>query len=260
MITFDKIVKKLWTKSGQIISINDFQKWFFPLTDAGKTSAYKLASRLMSNQIIIPIKNGLYYISSEDIILSDQIIDELYWKILKKLLRDEVEWKYIIVGNKALELLLRDFSIPEKLYIYTKDVSKIIKLSKDHSIIFRTICWWKRLWWENIFTKLSKHSRRIEIDRNEFLVADVNLALLDALTIHNTNDWINILLTQKAIKKFSKLLNKEKLWELVGYKYLTAINRLREITKEMNENSLYRQCVDIINRNWASCFITTRKT
>lgn len=260
MIDFDKIVNKLSKKEWQILSLveiwsifdPDFRRWSIKNIN----SIYKIIYRLKALNIIIPIKNSLYFISNWKKIKDIEIIDIYYWKILKKIISDTVWSEYFIWNIKALELLLNDFSINSKIIIYNKEVDKIITLSKNHKIIFKKLISWKKSENKNIFTKLKKYIKTININKINFRISWEELSILDSLLIRDNKNKIDSYLIKKFLNKYAKFLSREKLWELVSLKYITSINRLKEISTQNNHNSLYIQCLDIIKTQWWNCFLT----
>lgn len=106
--------------------------------------------------------------------------------------------------------------------------------------------------------KLLHFTKTIEIDEIILRIANEELALLDALLIHKSEEGINTYLLEKFVKKFSKTLKREILGQLVSLKYLTAINRLRVLAKKLKEDSLYGQCLDIIRQEGANCFVSIK--
>ena len=75
----------------------------------------------------------------------DLLMDANYWQILKKIITREVGADYCIAGQKSAELLLRDFSLPGEILVYTKTLNKRVKVSSDYVVVFRTISAGKRL-------------------------------------------------------------------------------------------------------------------
>jgi hypothetical protein len=66
-------------------------------------------------------------------------------------------------------------------------------------------------------------------------------------------------LIEKFLKRSSRMLRREVLWVLVSTKYITAINRLRSITKDTKNTIIYEMCIDIIKQEGGGCFITHTK-
>lgn len=47
----------------------------------------------------------------------EKIVEDGYWKIAKKMLSRETGGEYFISGNKALEMLMKDYSAPKKCIV-----------------------------------------------------------------------------------------------------------------------------------------------
>lgn len=262
MITFEKIVHKLWKMEWEIITYKDI--WliidpdFLKNNQKYKDKVYKIIYRLKSNQIIHPIRNSLYYICNKKEVKEVDIIDSFYWKIVKKIIQENTMWDYIIWWNKSLELYLKDFSIQNQLIVYTKDIEKIITISKDHKIIFKNIKWWQKNKKLDNFTFLKKFIKKIQIDSIQFNICNEELAILDTLLIRNNQSKINNYLIDKFLTKFSNYLDRDIMWLLVSYRYITSINRLRVITQQKKNSWLYEKCLDIIKKEWWNCFLAIK--
>jgi len=261
MITFNKIVNKLWKLEWKVLSIfdiwdiidPDFSKW----NKKHIQEIYKIIYRLKSNNIITTLKNWLYFVSLDSKIREVDIIDSHYWDIIFKIIRDETDWLYFIWWNKALELHLKDYGIQNKLIVYTKDVQKIININSNFKIHFKIFTVWKNSK-KFVFNNLKQYICNIEIGRNRFQVAWEELALLDSLILADNKIWIDNYLILKYLKKFEKYLSRDKLWEIVRIKYISAINRLRIITQNNKLDKLYQICLDIIKKEWANCFLSIK--
>jgi len=261
MITFDKIVHKLWKQMWKIFSIEDIWDIFDPdysiWNKKHKTEIYKIIYRLKSSNVIFPLKNWLYYINNGLDVREIDIIDNNYWQIVQKIIKDESEWNYFIWWNKSLELHLKDYSIQNKLIVYTKDIQKTVQINSNYLIMFKTFKPWvssKKF----SFNYLKQYLSKIQINNINFLVAWEELALLDSLLLADNKLWIDNYLILKYLKKFEKYLSREKLWEIVRIKYISAINRLRIITQNNKLDNLYKICLDIIKNEWANCFLSLK--
>lgn len=261
MITFNKIVNKLWKLDWKILSIYDiwdiidpdFSKW----NKKHIQEIYKIIYRLKSNNIITTLKNWLYFISLNSSIREVDIIDSHYWDIVSKIIKDETNWTYFIWWNKSLELHLKDYSIQNKLIVYTKDIQKIININSILRIQFKIFSPWKNSK-KFSFNSLNKYLTKISINNINFLVAWEELALLDSLILADNKLWIDNYLILKYLKKFEKYLSRERLWEIVRIKYISAINRLRIIAQNNKLEKLYQACLDIIKKEWANCFLSLK--
>lgn len=261
MITFDKIVHKLWKLEWKVLSISNIWDIIDPDYSKGNTrhkqEVYKLIYRLKSNNIIAPLKNWLYFLTCGIMTRDIDIIDDNYWNIVYKIIKDEANWIYFIWWNKSLELHLKDYSIQNKLIVYTKDIQKIIRINSKYSIVFKTFTPWKNCK-KFSFNSLNKFLVKISVNNINFSVAWEELALLDSLLLADSKLWIDNYLILKYLKKFEKYLSREKLWEIVRIKYISAINRLRIIAQNNKLEKLYQICLDIIKKEWANCFLSIK--
>lgn len=260
MISFDKIVKKLYKNEWKIFDIYDIWKIidpdFSPDDKKNINKIYKIIYLLKSNWVIFPIKNSLFFINSplSKKIDEQEIIDNNYWKILKKIISQNTPF-YFIGWDKSLEIITKDYSLPEEITIYTKELDKKIKISSNHTVIFKTIKSGKKTDNKNIFNKLAHYSQNVVIDEINLKTANKELALLESLTIKKI-DWINEYLVNKFIKKYGKSLDFSIIWDLVEYKYITSINRLRKIAQEWWMDDIYENSLKVIKNNWWGCFIS----
>jgi len=260
MIDFNKIVNKLWKIKWEFIDIGDVADIVDPdfrkKTTDKRSVTYKTLYRLKWGNIITPIKQGLYYVSMWENINIEGIIEDSYWKIVKKLLARETGSEYFISGNKALEILMRDYSAPKRLLICGLESTKNLQISEAYSLSIRPITSGKKTGNKNIYPLLKKYTNTLEIDGEKLRVACPELALLDTLLLRDADNWIDQYLIEKFLKRSSKILGREVLWKLVSMKYITALNRLRAIAKDMNNKQLYEMCIDIIKQEGGGCFVS----
>jgi len=247
MITFDKIVNKLLKKWWKIIFLNDI----FEIVDPEKKPEYativnKTIYRLKSENIIKTIRNGVYIIpNKEDEKLNEiDLIEKYYFAFVKKYIVENIWSEYFISGKKSLEIHLKNYSIPEKLVIINRKINKKVFIWK-YQIIFKTITAWK----VNLFQKLSCLTKSVEIQWVNFKISNLELALVETSIISDNLEWIDIELISKAIKKYAKFFEIEHFYVIWELKYIMAFNRLKEISKNLDEK-LYQVFLDIIKKNW----------
>ncbi len=251
MLSFNKIVKKLWKKWWKILLKKDLFEIIDPeKKDKFKSYLDKTIYKLKSQKIIIPIKSGVYIIPDKDDLELNQIdlLDKYYLRLLKKYISFNVWSDYYISWKKALEIHMKDFSIPEKIYIVNSKLNKKIKVW-SYEIIFKTISWkteWKTI---NLYSKVSKFVTKKEIEWIKFKTSCLELSLVESALISDTFEWLDFSLVNKAIKKYSKIFDKEVFKEIWKFKYIMAFNRLKEISRNI-DHKLYRLFLDIIKNNW----------
>ncbi len=268
VLTFNKIVNKLWKMSGKIILLSDIEEIIDPENarwKEGKREVYKTIYRLKAAWVIRPLRNGIFYINpietqnlgSKNLPPKDsEIIGINYWNIVHAYIRKEVHGEAIIAGGKWLELHLMDLSIPNHLIVYTKDVQKNITITDGIQLYFRTIEKWEKS--GSIFTALkSKFSLKVDISEKISLrILTHEAAILDALLIHRGAKAIDEYLIKKFLNRYHRDLDRDVLGKLVKIRYISSVNRLREIAKNLEYNDLYEKCLSVIKNEWAGCFLT----
>ncbi|PZM85059.1 hypothetical protein DLH72_02280 [Candidatus Gracilibacteria bacterium] len=248
MITFDKIVKKLLKKSGNVMLKSDIFEIIDPEQKKSNQSKIdKTIYNLKSKGIIISIKSGVYIIPSEEDKKLNKIdlIEKYYIKLLKKYIINTCSTNYYISGNKALEIHDKNFSIPEKIFIINKNINKKIFIG-NYQIIFKTISSKKSE--KSIFGKLIKLTENKEIENFNFKVANLELSLVEACILNDINEPLNIKLITKILKKYKNNFNTENFYKIGESKYIMSFNRLKELSKKI-DNGLYIIFLDIIKKN-----------
>ncbi len=255
----NKIVKKLQKKNGEIVTIEDIgdildpgSKWLI----RDKARIHQVIYALKWLGTLISIRNGLYYVADGLLHTGQEVVESRYWDIVKMIAREEALKDWVIWGEKALELIMMDYSIPYQLIIYTKDIAKKVVVSPNHEIVFRTIISWEKQQRTNAFGILKKQSQSVDIQKESFPVLGLESALLDALTIHDHEEGIAETLVLKFLKRYESRLERGNLGILVSVRYIRAINRLRAITKDHAYTRLYELCLDVIKKEGGGCFVS----
>lgn len=249
MISFDKIVKKLLKKSGKVLLKSEIFEIIDPEQKKSNQSKIdKTIYNLKAKWIIISIKSGVYIIPNEEdkTLNKVDLIEKYYLKLLKKYITNFCGTNYYISWTKALEIQDKNYSIPEKIFITTKDINKKILLW-NYEIIFKTISSKKSE--KNIFSKFLDFTENKEIEWIIFKVANLELSLIEACILNNINEGLNIKLLQKFLKKYKNNFNLENFYKIWEFKYIMAFNRLKELSKKIDE-WLYQVFLDIIKKNW----------
>jgi hypothetical protein len=166
---------------------------------------------------------------------------------LKKYIKAEVWAQYYISGKKSLEFHMRDYSIPEKIFIINRNVNKKVKIWA-YEIIFKTISWNEHGKKINLYSHLSKYNKEIQIDTIVFKTSDLELALLEASLIWESYGWVEVWLITKAIKKYWGVLDHDIFKDIAQYKYIMSFNRLKELSKSSYPD-LYTLFLEIIKKN-----------
>lgn len=251
MLSFDKIVNKMLKDWWKVF----FKEDIFELVDPEKKDEYKnqvnkIIYRLKSEWIIISLKAWVYVVPSEDDIKlnSVDLLEKYYFKLLKKSIIFYAWSHYFISGRKSLELHMKNFEVPEKIFIVTRNLNKKITLWSSE-IIFKTISWKIDGNKVNLYSRLSEFVVLKDIENSDFKISSLELALIESALVNDTELWIPLELLSKAIKKYGTIFDREVFYELWKYKFSMSFNRLKEIAKPMNKD-LYEVFLDIIKRNW----------
>jgi len=252
MIDFNKIVQRLWTKWWKIV----FKSDIFEIIDPEKKSIYmnklnKIIYNLKSIWVIINIKAWVYIVpedSDKDLNKID-LIDKYYLKLLKKYITYYVWSSYYISWRKSLEFHMKNYEIPEKIFIVNRLLNKKIKIW-NLEIVFKTISWknnsWKKI---NLYSKMSEFIVLKKIDNLDFKLSCLELSLIEAALVNDTELWVPVELLSKSIKKYNQVMNKDIFYKIWKYKFVMAFNRLKEIAKHLDRD-LYEVFLDIIKKNW----------
>ncbi len=251
MLSFNKIVNKLWKRWWKIL----FKKDIFEIVDPEKKTKFnsyvnKIIYRLKANNIIISIKAWVYIVpTKKDITLNNiDLLDKYYLKLLKKYISFHLWNSYYISWKKALELHIKDYNIPERVFIVNRKINKKIKVW-NYEIIFKTISWkirWKKI---NLYSRLYKYTQKKEIEWISFNIASLELSLLETSIISDNLEWIDFSLLNKVVKKYSTVFKIEDFYKLGELKFIMSFNRLKEISKNIDKD-LYKVFLDIIKINW----------
>lgn len=247
MISFNKIVNKLSKKRWKIIFKEDIFGMIDPdFSFKNESIVSKIIYKLKRSWLIISLKNWVYVIASEDDKNLNEIdlFEKYYYNFVKKTILKHVWNEYFISWRKALEMNIKDFSISEKIVIICRSLNKKIFFWK-YVIIFKTINQNKI----NLYSKISKMTKKINVEWNDFKIANLELSLIQSAIIEENDIWIDVFLLKKVLKKYKNNFILDNFYYLWKFKYIMAFNRLKEISK-LIDNNLYNVFLDIIKKNW----------
>lgn len=250
MLSFDKIVKILFKKSWNIV----FKEDIFEIIDPEKKAKYqskvdKTIYLLKNNSYILAIKSWVYIIPDEEDKALNKIdlIDKYYLKLLKKYITYFVGNEYYISWKKALEIHHKNFSIPEKIFVVNRKLNKKLMVW-NYEINFKTVSGkneWKKI---NLYSKFSDFVVCKKIDEIEFKLSNLELSLVEACVLNDINESLDIVLLTKSLKKYAWVFDNSIFYEIWKYKYIMSFNRLKELSKWVDEQ-LYMIFLDIIKKN-----------
>lgn len=232
---FNNIVKKLLKNKNKIIGIEKVKKIlknFFGDT-INDQKIYKTIYSLKNKWYLLILKRNIFLVKDQEKEYSEhELLERFYRILLKRHCKDYISGKSYIWGQKALELIINNFDIPDSILIFNeeKQASEIIVFDKE--IITKTYSSHGK----NLFPFFKKYTHSIYIGKNTFLVADLELAILESL--YNPSiileGYINELV-KKILKKYKKTLKLE-VWEeiLKKNKHHSSINRLHTLSKHID--------------------------
>ena len=247
MISFDKIVKKLLKKRWNILLLEDIFDILDPdKQEKNKKALYKIMYRLKSEKVILTLRNSIYLIPDEDDLKLNEIdlVEKYYFKLVKKYITSEVWSEYFISWKKALEINLKDFSVPNNLVVITRNTEKKVKI-QDKIITFKKVGNKNA----NLYSKFSKFINRVSIFWTEFKISNIELSLVETALVSDNIEWVEISLLSKAIKKYSRVFKTDTFYEIAKVKYIMSFNRLKEISKNIDKKT-YELFLDVIKQNW----------
>jgi len=252
---FNKIVNKMLKKWWNVI----FKKDIYELIDPECKPEYSwrvntVISRLKSNGHIISLKAWVYIVpESDDTSLNDvDLVEKYYLKLLKKYITSLVWSHYYISGVKSLEFHMKNNSIPERIYVINKSLNKKIYVW-SYEICFKTLSGKQHDKKYNLYNIFSQYSKKLSVDGIDFKISWLELSLLEAALVHDSEQGIDISLLIKAIKKYGKVMDYDVFQEVGKYKYNMSFNRLKEIAKTIDRD-LYKVFLDVIKKN-GGCFV-----
>lgn len=154
---------------------------------------------------------------------------------------------------------MKDYSAPKKLLVSGQDATKNLQISDTYSLSIRPITSGKKTGNKNVYPLFKRYTDLLEIDGQKLRIACPELALLDTLLLRDADNGIDRYLIEKFLKRSSRILRRDVLGKLVSMKYITAINRLRSIAKDMENIQVYEMCIDIIKQEGGGCFVSGKK-
>ena len=232
---FDTVVKKILKYKNKIIEIQKIKGIVQDIldTDYSEKKTYKMIYYLKNRWYIESLKKDIFFVKNpEKIYTENQLIDQFYRTILKKHCNDYLKSKWYIGGLKALELNISSFDISDEIIIVNIYKQSTEKVMGDKQVLFK-------IYESNnkkLFPIFYKHTKKVYIQEMPFTIANIELAILEALynqSVVNKNYAEELI--KKIIRKNAKHLN-TKVWEdcIKNNKHHSAINKLYKITQTID--------------------------
>ena len=244
----DIFVKKITEKWERIVEKSEILSLWIRSGGSESRFAYAL-NYLQNHHQILRVARGIYIINPK------KNIEELYWQIVDKIIALYTSYGAIIGAEKSLEIQMMNFLSPEKLILYTHDVSARIRLIEWREIHFRTIQSGEKTKNKNLFSTLKKFSKNFSHHKHIFLPAK-EICLLESLSIKENNSEINEIIILQFLSRNHHYLDEKIFHKIAKYKYIRAFNRLRQISKEQHLEKLYKITLEVIKNEGGWIFLS----
>ncbi|MDP5039067.1 MAG: hypothetical protein NWP80_01315, partial [Candidatus Gracilibacteria bacterium] len=186
--------------------------------------------------------------SLEDLKLNEiDLLEKYYYQLLKKYIILNCSNEYFISGKKALEINTKNFSVPEKIFIVNRNIDKKINIG-NYQIIFKTVKGnidGKKI---NLYSRLKKFTIVSTFENLAFKNSSLELSLVESALITDSYEGLDVNILNKTIKKYHRVFDKQKFYDIGKLKFIMSFNRLKELSKNINRE-LYEVFLDIIKIN-----------
>lgn len=208
-------------------------------------------SILVGRNMIDRIASGIYRVKSP---LWDIDIGTQYWEIINTLIQMHTPSGWIIGGEKALELHLHNYSIPDILIIYTRDTSLRIRLVDNREIHFRTLVSGPKTGKKNLWRTLVDNAISIEIPE-KIRLCGKELALLEALSLRRHGNGIEEANVVRFLRAYHKQIDRQIIGVLTQYRYIRSVNRLRVLSRDLGYSDIYTMTLEVIRNEGGGCYL-----
>ncbi len=159
-----------------------------------KYKPYKLIHRLVSIGVLVSIRSGIYIWNGGEKLDPE----DFYWPLVKKIIAENYLGKGIVIGEKALALGLRDYSLPETLSVAVPKNAGRLTLLADYLIISQDIRTKKK----TLYPLIKKYATKVSLEKTDIYITSPEHALLEALTIRPASDIADTTLVERWLKKY----------------------------------------------------------
>ena len=197
---------------------------------------YKTLYTMKKKWLLVALKKDIFVLQSAGDALGDsQLLDHYYRLLLRNHSHACCKSDRYIGGLKAIELHLSNFEIPMMIDIMTtsKHCQEVVML--DHKVLFKSYQTKSQI---SLFRVIKKHCRHIPLGNKEFLIAPLEIALLESLYSvaphlqHRTED-----LVKKVITKYRKTLQADLIISVIQLgKHHSSLQYLHRLTQEMGSD------------------------
>lgn len=244
------IVKKILKSKWKILDIQKIKKIFHQIDeDFTDKQIYKKIYYLKNQWYILSIKKDIFYIKdfNKEVDI-DEIIENNYWKFLKKYLNDNFWSNYFIWWIKALEIHNNIYSIPDKISIINPyKQSKQVLLKWKYILNTKYTIKWKSN--EKSFKFFKKNTQKEYIDWKVFNISWYELSLLESIYSLSDDEKYIIELIKKNIRKNHKKIDTKIFEEFLKYgKYGSSLKKIYELSLWINP--IFAEKIKNILKKW----------
>jgi len=249
---FEKIVQKMKTKWQNVWSLRDIEKFIVTSSTDSQAALYKTVHLLVSAWVLVSIRKWLYLSGQSE---SQKPLDpqDFYWNIVRKTLAEQYASLGIIIWQKALALMLKDFSLPEVLSVCVPKNPKKITLLEWYKMTTLNPKSEKK---SGLYGIIKKYATKMIVDDIPLWVTCPEHAILESLIVRDGNDISDTSMLLRWLKKNSHTLRMEVFSELVPNKYISAANRLKYLAHDNKYTELYTMMVKVIDLYGGGCHLS----
>lgn len=246
----DIFVKKVCEKMWEILTKKEIIDLWLRSGGSNSRVAYAM-SILLGRGLVEWVASGAYIVQNETKNLE---IWKIYWQIIAKLIELHAPSGWVIGGEKALELHLSNYSIPDILIIYTRDTAMRIRLSDGREVHMRTLVSGTKTGRKNLWRTLVDNATWVEMPE-KIQICGRELALLESLSLRRHDAGIEEANIARFLRSFAATLDRDILGDLTRLRYIRPLNRLRVFARDLGYADLYAMTLEIIRDEGGGCYL-----
>ena len=208
-------------------------------------------SILLGRGVVERVASGVYVVQNETRSIE---IWKIYWQIIAKLIDVHSPSGGVIWWEKALELHLSNYSIPDILIIYTRDTALRIKLADGREVHMRTLVSGPKTGKKNLWRTILDNATWIVLPE-KIQICGRELALLEALSLRRHEAGVEEANIARFLRSFATSLDRDVLGNLTRLRYIRPLNRLRVLARDLGYTGLYAMTLEIIRDEGGGCYL-----
>ncbi len=246
----DIFVKKICEKMWNILTKKEITELWLRSGGSNTRVAYAM-SILLGRGLVERLASGVYIVQNGT---KNIEIWKYYWQIIAKLIEVHSPSGGVIAWEKALELHLSNYSIPDILIIYTRDTALRIKMVDGREVHMRTLVSGPKTGRKNLWRTLVDNATWPEIPE-KIQICGRELALLESLSLRRHDAGIEEANIARFLRSFATTLDRDILGSLTQLRYIRPLNRLRVLARDLGYTGLYTMTLEIIRDEGGGCYL-----